>query len=79
MNAWWAYNEIIGIDDYALFFGEAEEIGYKRGKKNREQPRPNDLFRSEDPKDPYFSICAGDPNTLLGGLRLHVKRLNQPK
>jgi hypothetical protein len=77
VNSWWAYNEISEDRDYPIYLAEAEEIGYKRGKKNREQPRRNDLYDSADAANPYFTIDADKVGTLLGRLRAHVKQLQQ--
>jgi len=77
VNSWWAFNEIAGHRDYPIYLAEAEEIGYKRGKKNREQPRRNDLYESADAANPYFTIDADNAGTLLGRLRAHVKQLQQ--
>jgi hypothetical protein len=72
-NAWWAYNRVLqDASDPPLFLYEASEIGYKRGKGNKYQPRPNNLFASADSANPYATIIADDPATVLGQLRAHV-------
>jgi len=77
VNSWWAYNEVAKNMNFSIFLAEAQEIGYKRGKKNREQPRPNNLFRNSDASNPYFSIVKDDAATLLGELRKHVRSVQQ--
>lgn len=45
-NAWWVFGEVAKELDYAIFMGEAENVGYKRTKRG-ENPMPNDLFDLE--------------------------------
>ncbi|MEH1915312.1 restriction endonuclease subunit S [Nostoc sp.] len=75
-NAWWVFGEV--MEDtafrYGVFLAEAEEIGYKRGKGNRYQPRRNDLFRCDDPNDLLNTIHPDDTDTILGCLREHIRK-----
>ena len=49
VNTWWVFGEVASKLDYSVFMAEADNIGYKRYKKNKttvaEKPMPNELFR----------------------------------
>lgn len=48
VNTWWVFGEVATQLNYDVFMAEAENIGYKRYKKNRsiaDKPMPNELFR----------------------------------
>ncbi len=49
VNTWWVFSEVSEILNYDIFMAEAENIGYKRYKKNKtvtDKPMPNELFRT---------------------------------
>ena len=51
VNTWWVFSEVSGLLDYEVFMAEAENIGYKRYKKNKtvaEKPMPNELYRTDN-------------------------------
>lgn len=66
-NAWWVFGEIMSDTDFdsEIFMAEAEEIGYKRGKRKIDESRPNELFSI----DKNGEINPDDPATVLGLLR----------
>lgn len=66
-NAWWVFREIMSDPEFdsEIFMAEAEEIGYKRGKRKTDGSRPNDLFSRDEKGD----INPDDPSTTLGQLR----------
>ncbi|MBK6937996.1 MAG: hypothetical protein IPH18_14795 [Chitinophagaceae bacterium] len=45
-NSWWVFGEVSKEVDYNIFMGEAENVGYKRGK-GKIKPMPNELFDIE--------------------------------
>lgn len=48
VNTWWVFGEVASKQDYEVFMAEADNIGFKRYKKNKvvtEKPMPNELFR----------------------------------
>ncbi len=49
VNTWWVFSEVSEMLNYDIFMAEAENIGYKRYKKNKtvtDKPMPNELFRT---------------------------------
>lgn len=65
-NAWWCLAEVSANSElnYAVFFAEVTEIGYKRTKR-REQKRPNEL---------YFSGKGGFPIPVTGSIETVLDR-----
>lgn len=50
VNTWWVFGEVSSLLDYDVFMAEAENIGYKRYKKNKtvtDKIMPNELYRSK--------------------------------
>jgi len=66
-NAWWVFRELMIDPDFdsEIFMAEAQEIGYKRGKRKVDESRSNDLFS----KNENGEVNPDDPNTILGQLR----------
>ena len=49
VNTWWVFSTVSEMLNYDIFMAEAENIGYKRYKKNKtvtDKPMPNELFRT---------------------------------
>jgi type I restriction enzyme M protein len=44
----WVFSQVAAELNYAIFFAEAEEVGYKRRKQGGDLIRPNSLFRTDD-------------------------------
>jgi type I restriction enzyme M protein len=63
-NSWWCFAEVSSDPEFdrPIFFAEAQNIGYKRTKRN-EQPRPNDLYDADTEGFPVANI--DQPNTIF--------------
>lgn len=82
VNAWWAFDEVMGDEQfrYNVLLAEPEEIGYKktRARKGGYEERDNYLFSFERRDRMYDTIQPDNETTLLGKLRAHVRNnLNQ--
>lgn len=70
VNTWWVFGEVASRLNYDVFMAEAENIGYKRYKKNKavfEKPMPNELFRLQ--ADGRVAIDDGVKSTILDLIR----------
>lgn len=70
VNTWWVFSEIAVDYNYNVFMAEAENIGYKRYKKNKvvtEKPMPNELYRLLE--DGKVAIDNGEESTILDYMR----------
>ena len=69
VNTWWVFGEVSNVLNYEIFMAEAENIGYKRYKKNKtvtDKPMPNELYRSDDGQ---ILINDGVYETILDSIR----------
>jgi type I restriction enzyme M protein len=69
-NAWWCFAEVTSQKDfdYAIFFAEAEHVGYKRTTRHPEGiDQPNDLFRTDEHGN--VLINTDNPQKILDHLR----------
>ena len=51
VNTWWVFGEVAAKQNYDVFMAEADNIGFKRYKKNKvvsEKPMPNELYRVQE-------------------------------
>ena len=46
VNTWWVFGEVAKEENYKIFMGEVDSIGYKRTKLS-EKITPNELYRTE--------------------------------
>lgn len=70
VNTWWVFGEVASQFNYDVFMAEAENIGYKRYKKNKavsEKPMPNELFRLQ--ADGKVAINDGVVSSILDLIR----------
>lgn len=70
VNTWWVFGEVSEILNYDIFMAEAENIGYKRYKKNKtvtDKPMPNELFRTSVNEEILFD--DGIYDTILDLMR----------
>ena len=70
VNTWWVFSEIATQLSYDIYMAEAENIGYKRYKKNKsvaEKPMPNELFRLQ--ADGRIATDDGQAATILDSIR----------
>lgn len=71
VNTWWVFGEVASQLNYDVFMAEAENIGYKRYKKNKavsEKLMPNELFRLQS--DGKVAIDDGVQSTILDLIRV---------
>jgi type I restriction enzyme M protein len=69
-NAWWCFSEVTSRKEFdcAIFFAEAEHVGYKRTTRHPEGiPQPNDLFLAD--ADGNIIINTKNPRTILDHMR----------
>lgn len=70
VNTWWVFEEVSKLLDYEIFMAEADNIGYKRYKKNKtvtDKPMPNELFRVSNNEE--IIIDDGNDSTILDYMR----------
>ena len=70
VNTWWVFGEVSEMLNYDIFMAEAENIGYKRYKKNKtvtDKPMPNELFRTSANEE--ILIDDGIYDTILDFMR----------
>ena len=70
VNTWWVFGEVSEMLNYDIFMAEAENIGYKRYKKNKtvtDKPMPNELFRTSANEE--ILIDDGIYDTILDLMR----------
>ena len=70
VNTWWVFGEVSEMLNYDIFMAEAENIGYKRYKKNKtvtDKPMPNELFRTT--ANGEILIDDGIYETILDSIR----------
>ena len=70
VNTWWVFGEVARKQNYDVFMAEAENIGFKRYKKNKvvsEKPMPNELYRLG--ADSKVAIDDGIKSTILDYIR----------
>lgn len=70
VNTWWVFGEVSEMLNYDIFMAEAENIGYKRYKKNKtvtDKPMPNELFRTT--ANGEILIDDGIHETILDSIR----------
>lgn len=70
VNTWWVFGEVASKLDYEVFMAEADNIGFKRYKKNKvvtEKSMPNELFRLTD--DGKIAVDDGGTGTILDEVR----------
>lgn len=70
VNTWWVFGEVAQELKYDVFMAEAENIGYKRYRKNKkvvDKPMPNELYRSMTDN---IVIDDGKCETILDHMRL---------
>lgn len=70
VNTWWVFEEVSRSLDYEIFMAEAENIGYKRYKKNKtvtDKPMPNELFRVSENEE--IIIDDNNDSTILDFIR----------
>lgn len=63
VNSWWVYNEISKEFEEDIIFAHAEEVGYKRTKKNPYIQRKNELFNRD--AEGKIAINTIEPSTIL--------------
>ena len=70
VNTWWVFEEVASKQNYDFFMAEAENIGFKRYKKNKtvtDKQMPNELFRTQND---HIVIDDGITETILDHMRL---------
>jgi len=67
---WWVFDGVAAHFNYEILMAEAEEIGYKRGKRG-EQRRRNDLFLEDEHGNIIFNTEG--PETILDWLKTKIK------
>lgn len=70
VNTWWVFGEVASRFNYDVFMAEADNIGYKRYKKNKavsEKPMPNELYRVQN--DGKVAIDDGVDGSILDLVR----------
>lgn len=70
VNTWWVFGEVSEMLNYDIFMAEAENIGYKRYKKNKtvtDKPMPSELFRTT--ANGEILIDDGIYETILDSIR----------
>ena len=69
VNTWWVFGEVASTQNYVFFMAEAENIGFKRYKKNKnvtDKLMPNELFRT---RNGHIVIDDGITETILDHMR----------
>lgn len=69
-NAWWCFAEVASQPEFqhAIFFAEADQVGYKRSRRHPAgAPQPNDLFATDEAG--HIVIDTQNPKTILDALR----------